>query len=583
MATRRSERAAALKAKSFLEVKDEGAASQRTTEASACQEETPEQRAERRHRRTLAPKRLNYSPGQDSETAGPQRKRVKKEDPNQREEKPVKKEKLPQVAPRVLSEYELERLENIRQNQNFLSSINLFQVSDEFRQSTKPKPSQRGLMRSSAAVLPVLPPRKSLRLQKKEAEVLELPPEPTSATTKEQVGAEGSRGSRCLVSHVALLSKTFSEKKPPGPLPMDAINMEEGSKLPSELLDLCSEKVAEQRKQELDLKSYCSALKAMKISEERVAKVVTDRIFSVAVHQSCSRPLVAAGDKWGRVGLWNVEADWGDDGVLLFHPHSRPVPCMAFSRANPGHLLSLSYDGSLRCMDLHKAAFDDVYNIDDGLKTFDFLSHDCSTLLVGTWYGDVSIVDRRTPGNSHESVHVLDPKALRCVNVHPVQKQYFVVAESRTVSVYDCRSLKKKSQPVSQLAGHTRSISSCFFSPHTGHRVVTTCMDDAIRIFDTSSLTTGAPLLKSIRHDMHTGRWLSKLSAVWDPKREDCFVIGSMLRPRCVRVFHESGQLQHSFTDGNHLTTVLSVCAFHPHRNVLVGGNASGRVHVFSD
>lgn len=53
-------------------------------------------------------------------------------------------------------------------------------------------------------------------------------------------------------------------------------------------------------------------------------------------------------------------ADWGDDGVLLFEPHSRPVACMAFSTTHPSHLLSLSYDGSLRCMDVQKATFLDV-------------------------------------------------------------------------------------------------------------------------------------------------------------------------------------------------------------------------------
>lgn len=81
-------------------------------------------------------------------------------------------------------------------------------------------------------------------------------------------------------------------------------------------------------------------------------------------------------------------------------------------------------------------------------------------------------------------------------------------------------------------------------------------------------------------HDMHTGRWLTKLSAVWDPKKEDCFVVGSMKRPRRVEVFHESGRLLHSFMDDN-LATVLSVTAFHPTRNALLGGNASGRMHVF--
>lgn len=55
--------------------------------------------------------------------------------------------------------------------------------------------------------------------------------------------------------------------------------------------------------------------------------------------------------------------DWGDDGVLLFEPHTRAVGCMAFSRANASHLLTLSYDGSLRCMDIEMANFDDVRQI----------------------------------------------------------------------------------------------------------------------------------------------------------------------------------------------------------------------------
>lgn len=85
------------------------------------------------------------------------------------------------------------------------------------------------------------------------------------------------------------------------------------------------------------------------------------------------------------------------------------------------------------------------------------------------------------------------------------------------------------------------------------------------------------------RHNMRTGRWLSKISAVWDPKQDDCFVAGSMLRPRRLQVFHESGREQHTFTDQDNFDTVLPVTAFHPTRNALLGGNASGRLHVFTD
>ncbi|XP_056135267.1 WD repeat-containing protein 76 [Lampris incognitus] len=459
-----------------------------------------------------------------------------------------------------LSAYELERLENIRQNQAFLSSMKIFQAAEDLKQS---KPSQRGLPRSKAAVSEVLPSRRSLRLQHKIPETSSLPPEP--------------RG---------VLTYDYSQpcKKPSGPLPMEPANMEEGSKLPPELLNLCSEVSVKEEKVELNLKEYRSALKNMRITEGRVAKVVKHRIFSAAFHPCTSSLLMATGDKWGHVGLWNIGGGWGDDGVLLFEPHSRPVGCMAFSRTNPAHLLSLSYDGSLRCMDIEKACFDDVYVSENDLKSFDFLTPDCATLVIGDWCGQVAIVDRRTPGNSYESLHTMDTKTIRCVNVHPLHRQYFAVAENRVVGIYDSRCLKKtKSQAVSQLLGHSLSISSAYFSPSTGNRVLTSCMDNTIRIYDSSALTTKVPLLTSIRHDMHTGRWLSKLSAVWDPKREDCFVVGSMARPRRVDVFHESGQLQHSFGNQDHLSTVLSVTAFHPTRNALLGGNNSGRLHVFAE
>uniref|UniRef100_A0AAZ3Q878 WD repeat-containing protein 76 n=1 Tax=Oncorhynchus tshawytscha TaxID=74940 RepID=A0AAZ3Q878_ONCTS len=397
------------------------------------------------------------------------------------------------MQPGSLSIYELERLENIRQNQVFLSSIKLLEVS-------------------------------------------------------------------------LLKNRIEHARKPEGPISMEPINMEEDSSLPPELLKLWTE-VAH-----LFTMTYFSL--SMELSEiGGVAKVVKSRIFSVAFHPCSSRLLMAAGDKLGGVGLWNLDSDMGDEGVLLFEPHVQPVACMAFSRSHPTDLLTLSYDGTLRSTDVEKAVFDEVYRIKDGLRTFDFLSHDCSTLVTGDWYGDVAIVDRRTPGTSHESLHSLDTKTVRCVHVHPVQKQYIMVAENR---------YKMGISPVSQLYGHSKSISSAYFSPGTGNRVVTTCLDNNIRIYDTSELTSRAPLLTSIQQNLYTGRWLSKLQAMWDPKRDDCFVVGSMQRPRRVQVFHESGQLQHSFQDPE-MTTVLSVTAFHPTRNALLGGNASGRLYVFTD
>ncbi|XP_028461896.1 WD repeat-containing protein 76 isoform X5 [Perca flavescens] len=356
-----------------------------------------------------------------------------------------------------LSSYELERLENIKQNQAFLSSINLFQATEELKQVTRPKLSKRRLMRLQAAVEKGVPVRKSLRLQS-----LTLPPKPRETQI-------------CGLSH----------KRPPGPLLMKPVNMEDEAKLPSQLLELFSEVSTEDRK-ELSLTEYCSALKNMKTTEDREVIVVNKRLVCAAFHPCTSSLLMATGN---------------------------------------------------------------------------------------------------TFGNSHESIHSLKFKhCLLCVSVHPLQKQYFAVTENKRVNIYDSRYLKeKKSKTVSQLHGHSLSIHGAYFSPRTGNRVLTSCMDDYIRIYDTSAMTKKAPLLTSIRHKLQTASYRTRVSAVWDPKQEDCFVVGSTSKRHIVKVFHESGKLLHSFVDRDNVTSVLYVTAFHPTRNALLGGNASGQLHVFSD
>ena len=44
----------------------------------------------------------------------------------------------------------------------------------------------------------------------------------------------------------------------------------------------------------------------MHTGDDRVAKLVPNRILSLAIHPSEDRVLVAAGGKWGKVGLWDA-------------------------------------------------------------------------------------------------------------------------------------------------------------------------------------------------------------------------------------------------------------------------------------
>lgn len=44
----------------------------------------------------------------------------------------------------------------------------------------------------------------------------------------------------------------------------------------------------------------------------------------------------------------------------MFHVHKMPVNCMTFDKFNPTRLLTTSYDGYVRRLDLHTNIFDEV-------------------------------------------------------------------------------------------------------------------------------------------------------------------------------------------------------------------------------
>jgi hypothetical protein len=132
--------------------------------------------------------------------------------------------------------------------------------------------------------------------------------------------------------------------------------------------------------------------------ERSVAKVCPDRIYSMTVHPSSNHLIVSAGDKLGHVGIWNVNDNYtphGDhddivnryqddatkkttavttntnqrDGVHLFKPHTGAVCSLQWTgngasggtSGNPHHLISASYDGTIRMLDVQQEQFIEIF------------------------------------------------------------------------------------------------------------------------------------------------------------------------------------------------------------------------------
>ncbi|NWH84638.1 WDR76 protein, partial [Aegithalos caudatus] len=448
-----------------------------------------------------------------------------------------------------LSAYERKRLKNISENAKFFAALKLHEVSARLNQLTTKRQSNVTKRAKPKRVEDEPARRRSMRLLRVEplhVPLVEMFPPPV-AEEHPQV--------------------------PVGPLPMVPEDQAENSKWTEALLStwmrISELKVEDADKGTPDIKRYQESLSSMVLREENIRKVVKSRVCSMAIHPSESTILVAAGDKWGNIGLWNVSCGT-EDGAHIFVPHSLQVHCMHFSPCNPAHLLSLSSD-TLRCGDVTKAVFDEICRSEDNLSCFDFLEENASTAIVAQWDGDVAVVDRRTPGLSSELSADIGFSRTRTVHVHPVNKQYFLAAGSVDVCVFDVRYLKAKgNKPLSSLTGHTKSVASAYFSPVTGSRVVTVCADDELRVF-----------LFPCRHSNNTGRWLTRFRAIWDPKQEHCFLVGSLAKPRQIQVFQDTGNLLHSFYNVQCLCSVCSINVVHPSLNILVGGNSSGRLHVF--
>ncbi|XP_075431558.1 WD repeat-containing protein 76 isoform X2 [Ascaphus truei] len=242
-----------------------------------------------------------------------------------------------------LSAYELERLHNIKQNAKFLASLNLLQSAASLRSSTKKRRRTNGSKKEKPKKMAEESlRRRSMRLQR-------VDPPGTSLPDKQE------------------LPEPAPEEiiKPQGPLEMIPANDQEDTEATDVLLrtweSISQENVnGSVTRKTGSIKRYRESLKVMKLQEEAVMKVVKSRIFCVAVHPSQSRSLVAAGDKWGHVGLWDLDHSSSYDGVCMFAPHARSVSCMSFSPSNSAHLLSLSYDGTMRCGDVSRAVFDEV-------------------------------------------------------------------------------------------------------------------------------------------------------------------------------------------------------------------------------
>lgn len=312
-------------------------------------------------------------------------------------------------------------------------------------------------------------------------------------------------------------------------------------------------------------------------------KVCEKRIYSLAIHPSETSLIIAAGDMRGHMSLYNNR----NSEMREYRLHDAPINCISFCTWDPYKMFSTSHDGSVRCGDIVKRTFDVIYKTEWKSQSKSKMNHATwhtefdRNLLIGNGSGHVDMIDARTPDKIINTAWC-HQRSVRTVQCHPLEKHHFLTSSGiGEVSLWDTRNMTVKSiDPVLQFE-HPKSLTSAFFSS-SGSKMISTCNDDKIRIFNTSRLNSSATKpINIIPHNNHTGRWLSVFKAKWNPGRDNEFFVGSMISPKRIQVYNCAGHELHNLISTN-MTTYCPVIEVHPTQAIYVGGNASGRLHIFS-
>lgn len=410
------------------------------------------------------------------------------------------------MAPQKLTEYERKRLENIRRNNEMMAALKVHTKASEL--SIRPKAVTKSYSVKSEKKPKTETPiviRRSLRTRG-------IPPD-----------------SKC--SDSSTLTRNSPQKindfvQNLGPIPMkDAYKGDDDSdrSFIESLVGMSNKEFSEEElngSAKKKKKIECSLeLESLNLDPENIARVVPGRITQMRFCPSNDVKMVAAGNKFGDIGFWNV----GESEIFLYHPHQAPISGILFQPHCLSKIYTSCYDGLIRLMDAEKEIFDMVYNGENSIYALSQPKNEVNCLYFAEGSGGLSVWDNRIGKCS--SQWDLHESRINTIDFSP-QTTHIVATSSSdgTACTWDLRSIGGPKHTSLRTFTHKRSVQSAYFSP-SGCSLATTSLDNTIGIYGGVNLEDKI----SVYHDNQTGRWISTFRAIWGWDNSYIF-IGNMKR-----------------------------------------------------
>ncbi|XP_051148359.1 uncharacterized protein LOC127263398 [Andrographis paniculata] len=477
-----------------------------------------------------------------------------------------------------MTAYERRRLENIKRNEEMLAALNVHSRLKDLsgvgadRKRAQSKSYKRSPVKKPKVETPVVL-RRSLRTRG-------VPPDASTAG-----GLHDDFNDEKQIKKIPQLK---SEKSFPEPKPIAMKDAYMGNDASDQKLIETINQCANEVKKSEGESSYCDSIhnlekrkgfevsvESFELKPENVARLVPGRIMSVRFFPTINMQMVVAGNKYGNIGLWNVNGGEGDsDGIYLYHPHPAPISGIAIDRCSINKMYTSCYDGFIRLMDVEREIFDLIYSSESTIYSMSLGLHNTKALYLGEGKGGIKALDLR----AGKPLLTCDAHGDRINTIDFTSKNDNIMATGSTdgtASIWDLRCLNaNKPTPLGTVA-HKRAVHSAYFSP-SGKFLATTSLDDNV------GLASGANYedVSMVHHNNQTGRWISTFRGIWGWDDSAIF-IGNMKRG--VDVISVAGRKTVATLESDLVSAIPSRFDAHPCSiGTLAGATAGGQVYIWT-
>eukprot|EP00252_Welwitschia_mirabilis_P015135 TRINITY_DN3331_c0_g1_i1.p1 TRINITY_DN3331_c0_g1~~TRINITY_DN3331_c0_g1_i1.p1 ORF type:complete len:442 (+),score=81.33 TRINITY_DN3331_c0_g1_i1:614-1939(+) len=319
-----------------------------------------------------------------------------------------------------------------------------------------------------------------------------------------------------------------------------------------------------------------------------IVKLHTRRVTNLEFHPT-NNNLLISGDKRGHIAVWDYQKV--DEKSVYETVHSCIVNGIKFHPRNDGVIFTTGSDGTLSYTDIETGISNKLIDLNpDGwhgptswrmLYGLD-VNTEKAVVLAADNFGFLHVIDMRSNQRTGEAI-LIHKKGSKVVGLHcnPVDSDIIIsCGNDHFARLWDIRNLDGGAS-LAELQ-HTRVVNSAYFSPRTGTKIMTTCQDNRIRVWDSIFGDLEFPS-REIIHSHDFNRYLTCFRAEWDPKDpSECLsVIGRFISDNYSgKALHpidfidlSNGQLVAEVMDPN-ITTISPVAKLHPQEDVLATGSS---------